>query len=792
MSFAGQQDTFLNVRGPQAVLEAVVECWSSLWTARAIAYRQRNGIAQAEVALAVVIQAMVHSQASGVLFTANPLTGLRTETVIDATLGLGEALVSGLVDPDHYVVSVPQTGQASILSVSLGSKAIATHGLAGGGTSTQASNAARIQALPDEAILELAHLGQQVAGLYGSPQDIEWAWVEDRIYLLQSRPITSLYPIPIRELTAAEPLRVYFSFGAVQGMLNPLTPLGQDMIREVFATASGLFGLKRDLNTQSVIATAGERLWIDITSVARNTMGRRILLMALSKVEPTIRQAILPILDDPRLKPERAGIRLANLAHILRFALPLGCNLVLNLLAPAARRASLVSRWEATLSQYRAETQPDERMGDPYFRLACQVSRMRTFVHCRVSRLLIGFVSGVAAGMASFNLVDQLASQIPAGQTGIHPQARQNLVLEVTRGLPHNPTTEMDLELWRISNLLRSDPVCLDLIENRSPNDLSGAYRTRKLPALLLEILDGFLDRYGGRGLGEIDMGRKRWQEDPTHVIEVIGSYVQIKDSNMTPDAVFERGRQSSQAAIQRLSQGLQGSRLGHMKAGLLRLAAGRARELMGMREHPKFFIVRLLWQFKQDLQEIGQDLVKAGVLADVEDVFYLGFEELIRLSTRENTDWKLLIGERRAAYQREALRKQIPRLLLSDGRAFYEGIRADGDNEHTFSGSPVSPGSLEGLVRVVLDPRQAGLLPGEILVCPGTDPSWTPLFLAAGGLIMEVGGMMTHGAVVAREYGIPAIVGVDQATTRLHTGQRIRMDGAVGRIEILEENSAL
>ena len=227
LSFAGQQDTFLNVVGDNALLEAIVHCWSSLWTARAIAYRARNGISQEGVALAVVVQAMVESESSGVLFTANPLTGKRTETVIDATLGLGEALVSGQVEPDHYAVDAA-TGR--IVSKTLGAKALAIRGQVGGGTTTVAADAAAQQALPDAAILDLARLGKRVEQeLYaGQPQDIEWAWADDRLTLLQSRAITSLYPLP--DGMPTEPLQVLFSLNHVQGMLDPFTPLGLSLI----------------------------------------------------------------------------------------------------------------------------------------------------------------------------------------------------------------------------------------------------------------------------------------------------------------------------------------------------------------------------------------------------------------------------------------------------------------------------------------------------------------------------------------------------------------------------------
>jgi pyruvate,water dikinase len=166
----------------------------------------------------------------------------------------------------------------------------------------------------------------------------------------------------------------------------------------------------------------------------------------------------------------------------------------------------------------------------------------------------------------------------------------------------------------------------------------------------------------------------------------------------------------------------------------------------------------------------------------------FLTFSELRAFAAQDERDWEALIRKRREDYQREKLRRQIPRLLLSDGRAFYEGISAPAGTGDGLAGSPVSPGTVTGQVRVVFDPRQANLLPGEILVCPGTDPSWTPLFLTASGLVMEVGGMMTHGAVVAREYGIPAVVGVDQATSRLQTGQRIYLNGSTGLITILED----
>ena len=212
-----------------------------------------------------------------------------------------------------------------------------------------------------------------------------------------------------------------------------------------------------------------------------------------------------------------------------------------------------------------------------------------------------------------------------------------------------------------------------------------------------------------------------------------------------------------------------------------------RIRELVGVRESPKFAAIRIMSAARAGLLADAGDLVAAGLFNQPDDIFFLRLADLRALAAGEQRDWKALVAERREVYEREKRRRLVPRVLLSDGTAYYEGIgAANSDGSGAIVGSPVSPGVVEGTVHVVFDPRGAQLAPGEILVCPGTDPAWTPLFLAAGGLVMEVGGMMTHGSVVAREYGIPAVVGVDQATTRLQTGQRVRVDGSKGEIVLL------
>ncbi len=770
MSFAGQQDTFLNVVGAEAVLRAVADCWGSLWTARAIGYRMRNQVPQLETALCVVVQRMVESQASGVLFTANPLTGLRSQTVIEAALGLGEALVSGQVEPDQYVVE-PRTGR--ILSKTLGRKEVSIHGQTGGGTHTQHEDRSQEQALPDAAILELAAWGQRTAELYGFPQDVEWAWAEEKLYLLQSRPITSLFPLP--EGMSEEPLRVMFSFAAVQGMYDPITPTGRSFMVLLVQALSTLYGIRVTETSQNVLFSAGERLWANITALASNSVGRKVLPIIFDYVEPTVKQALAQIWEDPRLQPKRAGVSLRARLQIARAAIPVAANVFLNMAAPVQRRAALIQFGERMLKDL--QDRFTRVTGDRWQKLNLRVEVVYGFVLSKIPRMFRRFVSGVASGMAAWRLLDMLSSRAVD---------QPDLILEVTRGMPNNPTTEMDLRLWKIAQRLRSDSEARQAFAQFSPQELAERYQHRELPPSLQNDAAEFLAAYGARGYGEIDLGHTRWAEDPTHVFEMLSSFMQIEDESLGPDVVFARGAERAQQAIEQVAQRVR-QRHGWLRERLVRFLAGRARQWLGMREAPKFLIVRYLWMIRQELLQSGQELAAAGDLERAEDIFFLTLSEMRQWAQQNDPAWRDRAAQRRETFERERKRRQIPRLLLSDGRAFFDGMFAAEQTENVISGSPVSPGIVEGNVRVVLDPRQAGLQPGEILVCPGTDPSWTPLFLSAGGLVMEMGGMMTHGAVVAREYGIPAVVGVDRATHRLHDGQRIRVNGSNGRIELLD-----
>jgi rifampicin phosphotransferase len=763
LSFAGQQDTYLNVIGVEQLLAAVINCWSSLWTARAIGYRSRNHITHEEAALAVVVQEMIQSEASGVLFTGNPLTGLRSESVIDATLGLGEALVSGQVEPDHYVVNVPDN---QIVSKSLGEKKISTRGKSGGGVEVVEENAKAQQALSDEEILRVATVGQQIQREYNFPQDIEWAQADGKLYVLQSRAITSLFPLPEESF---DPLILWFSFGAVQGLVGPMTPIGIDVVRQLFASAGKLFGAQINPNEENVLVPAGERLWIRISDVVRHPLGSRIIGGALNFVEPSAGKILRSLISDPRLGAGAGQIKLSTVRRLVYFAVPVLGRFARNMLQPQKARAEFDAAIESSLASIQIPAGTNR-----FERLLNIVTFMRERVGSVLQYLLPRFFSVFVPGLASLNLLNELTGDDRA------------LALEVTRALPQNVTTEMDLMLWRTATEIRADTESANEFRSSDAPTLARRYLSGTLPSTAQTAIGCFMEKYGMRGTGEIDFGQPRWREDPTPIIQTLQSYLNIAEAS-APDTLFTRGEQAALNAIEKIAAKARGESGGWLKEKMARGAARRVRLLMGARESPKFFAIRTMGVARQALLEVGEEFARAGTIERADDLVFLKLDELDSLAKNESRDWKALIAERRATYERELRRRQVPRVLVSDGRAFYEGLGSETDTGDTITGSPVSPGVAEGNVHIVFNPSGAQLIPGEILVCPGTDPAWTPLFMAAGGLITEVGGMMTHGSVVAREYGIPAVVGVHEATTRLKNGQRIRIDGTTGKIVVLE-----
>jgi pyruvate,water dikinase len=498
------------------------------------------------------------------------------------------------------------------------------------------------------------------------------------------------------------------------------------------------------------------RLWIDLTAVLRNKAAREVPVRVLSIMEARSSGIIARLLDDPRLAP-RGGSRLRSAASILRAVAHTGVPpMVLRaLLRPDATRDRLLREVDAIVtSDVGPLTSPVERL-DAFERLLIGTT----------PRMFPRLVALAGAGLVSYNLAERL----------LRAAATEDELRTVLRGLPFNPTTEMDLELWAIARRTRDDPASRAALADRTPAELSADYRRGALPLPLQRELEPFLERYGHRALAEIDLGLPRWSEDPTHLLGAIANYQRLDVTAIAPDAQFSRGAREAETMTTTLLSRVHGPR-----RILARAFLRRVRALAGVREAPKFHIVRVFARGRAILEPVGAALAGAGRIAAADDIWFLTLPEARRAVAGD--DLRGDVAERRGVYRREERRRHIPRVLLSDGtdaEAAFASPTADG----AIRGTPASPGTARGVAHVMLSPAGARLEPGEVLVAPATDPGWTPLFLTASALVMEMGGMMSHGAVVAREYGIPAVVGVPDATTRIVTGERIVVDGSAGTV---------
>ncbi|GAA1522566.1 phosphoenolpyruvate synthase [Sphaerisporangium rubeum] len=743
-SFAGQQDTYLNVTGPHAVLDAVRRCWASLWTDRAVAYRAANGIDHGAVRLAVVIQDMVQARVAGVMFTANPVTGRRGETVIDAAPGLGEAVVSGAVNPDHYVVSP----RGLITTRRLGDKTVAVRPLPGGGVEHVQGTGTEEPCLGDAQVIALAELGRRVETHYGAPQDTEWAVDEDgRLWLTQARPITTLYPLP-PERVGADGLRVLFCFSLAQGLHRPITPMGVSVFQELATGVRELYGVRPAADP---VVAVGMRVFADVTGVMRSTVGRKVMPRVFDLMEARSAVVVRGLFGDPRLSVSRRSA-LPAIRRVLRlmwrYRIP---PRVVRMLADPERAEAHVA-------------EVGERLGAMLAAPSAMKPVQRLDHVERVLRHLATLVPSLfpspGAGLVSLGL----AARLLRGRT------RPGELQTVLRGLPHNVTTEMDLALWHAATRIRADEASARALGGPGLPDPVA------LPPVLRRELDGFLARYGHRAVAEIDVGVPRWSEDPAHVLGVLANYLRLDDPALAPDAVFERGAREAEATVETLAR-----RAGGLRGRVVRFALGRTRMLGGYRETPKNYLIVALAEVRGHLRAAGADLAGRGLLDQADDVFMLTLPEV--RAALGGADHRLLVRDRRAEYARESRRRHIPRILLSDGTEPEAVASAAPAADGSLTGTPASPGTVTGVARVVLDPVGAHLAPGEILVAPSTDPGWTPLFLTAGGLVMEMGGANSHGSVVAREYGIPAVVGVADATSRITTGQTITVDGTSGAV---------
>ncbi|MDI3387764.1 phosphoenolpyruvate synthase [Streptomyces sp. B-S-A8] len=780
-SFAGQQDTYLNVVGPAAVLRHISRCWASLFTERAVIYRGRGGIDHRTVHMAVVVQRMVLPQASGILFTADPVTGNRKVATVDAGFGLGEALVSGLVDPDVFTVR-----DGEVLTRTVAAKQRAIDALPAGGTQEVAIDAQRQRqpALTDAQALRLVRLGRRIEAYFGRPQDIEWCLADGEFRIVQSRPITTLFPIPDRGPEPADDglgLRVYLSVGHQQMMTDPMKPLGLSLWQ---------------LTAMVPMLTAGGRLFVDSTRHLARPASRAAFLDLVGRGDPLTRDALETILERHDFTPELPAPPTPTAHPDQAPAGPAPGDQTPGDQTPGDQAPTGPPSAEPPVGGPPATVETDPAVVTELIeRSRKSLAALERDIRTRTGPDLFDFLlqafeehkrmlrdplsmQAIMAGMeATWWLNDHLEEWL----------GEKNAADTLTLSAPDNITSEMGLALLDVADVFRPHPELVAFLQTVEQHGDDGTFldELARLPygAEARDAVEAYLDRYGMRCVGEIDITRPRWRERPTTLVPVILDNVR----NFPPGAAerrFEQGRQRARQKEQEVLARLRTLPDGERKADETQGMIDRVRTFIGYREYPKYAIVSRYFVYKQALLAEAGRLVREGVLAEREDAFYLTFQELHAAARAHRVDARLLRDRREAFRAHHALTP--PRVLTSDGEALSGAYRRDDVPDGALAGLPVSAGTVEGRARVVLDMADADLAAGDILVTPFTDPSWSPLFVGIAGLVTEVGGLMTHGAVIAREYGLPAVVGVAQATRLIRDGRRIRVHGTDGYVELL------
>lgn len=744
-SFAGQQDTYLNIIGKEAILKHISKCWASLFTERAVIYRLQNGFDHRKVHLSVVVQKMVFPQAAGILFTADPVTSNRKVLSIDASFGLGEAMVSGLVNSDNYKVC-----NSKLIDKKISTKKLAIYALKDGGTKKQEIEPERQnrQALTDEKILQLERIGRKIEEHFGSPQDIEWCLVDDTFYIVQSRPITTLFPTP--EANDQEN-HVYLSVGHQQMMTDAMKPLGLS------------FWL---LMTPASMRTAGARLFVDVTPMLASSTGRRTIIDVLGKSDPLIKDALTTIVERK--------------------------DFIKSLPDDEKESGAGKSNKAASLPNYQTLNEYDPTIVSDLIRSnQTAVESLKQNIQTKSGPDLFDFILEDIQQLKKTNSDPQSFGVIMTGMNAsswINEKiekwlGEKNVADTLSQSAPNNITSEMGLELLDVADVIRPYPEVINYLQHVKDDNfldelvmLDGGQQTR-------DAIYAFLNKYGMRCVGEIDITKTRWSEKPITLVPIILSNIK----NFEPDAgnrKFEQGRQEALKKEQELLDRLKQLPDGEQKAEETKRMIDLIRNFIGYREYPKYGIVNRYFVYKQALLKEAERLVQANVFHEKEDIYYLTFEELREVVRTNKLDYQI-ISKRKDEYK---LYEKLnpPRVITSDGEIIAGEYKRENLPAEAIVGLAVSSGVIEGRARVILNLEDADIEDGDILVTSFTDPSWTPLFVSIKGLVTEVGGLMTHGAVIAREYGLPAVVGVENATRLIKDGQRIRVNGTDGYVEKL------
>ena len=773
-SFAGQQETYLNVRGAQAVAAAVKDCWASLWTPQAMNYRHEMDIDSSGVAMAVVVQVMVPAEVSGILFTANPGTGERAEMIVNASFGLGESVVGGLVTPDTVVIDRETLGPKETV---LGTKDRMVVAESGQGTRIEAVSAERRQtiSLPGEGVSELAALAVAVEGTFdGVPQDIEWAHCEATGFcLLQSRPITNLPAPPPKDVTWPEiPGAQLLKRQVAENMPDPLSPLFEDLyLRALFDVQKWPEGWEwkgnatRNWLKNFVIVTVNGYAYQPIYRTSAGDWDKHLAKVHSGQAERSWRANLKAAFAMPEFM----------IADMKSAPMPRWIYLFARTLRTFRKNPTII-RWEREqLPAYLAgigewENRRPDALSDLELLAGMKSLTVAEARYWLALRSVIGTAKLTDGGFQRF-----LEENAPDGRF---------ISGSFLSGFA-SKTLEAEFALRAIADQIRSDPALTELATVNPAGRLLAALREHPSARAVCEAVDNYLHDFG-RQVFNLDFAEPALAEAPLPF--AIGLKTLVSDPGYdlaTRQKEVARTRRRTFAAALRFFKG--GKRIEFLRA------YWTARINYPSREEALFHM-GLAWStFRPLALELGRRLVDEGMFSRADDVFYSTSEDLALAIEAKSAGRPMSELARRVDEQRSlrALRFRMDQPAAIPPAAMkgpYSTMVSNPEGEGVLRGFAVSPGTVTGVASVVMTPNDFGeMKPGSILVCPLTTPAWTQLFPQAVGLATDIGSILAHGSIVAREYGIPAVLGIGDVTQRVKSGQRIAVDGNRGTVTILD-----
>lgn len=789
-SFVGQYDTYLYVNRI-SLLQYIRLCWASLWGKRALKYRKKQGLTESENVLGVLIQKMIPAQVSGVLFTANPITGNLNEMVVNSCWGLCEGITSGLISPDYFEIDknsleirkreITEQNTEIILDIEKGE---------GTTRRTIEEKRANMPSLTDEQVKELYEIGKRVEEWYNSPQNIEWVYYRDKFYILQSRSISDLpkldnYAHPWGEITLWTHANLE---EVVPGVLTASTWSMANRALE--------YAFKEHLKKIELPPIEGKLEAFRYTNIFHSRAYFNLSFFQYLAQHVSEQQAEYVVNmflgqkenfqdDNKKWRLRLPGQKLKRLKRL---------ETVVAELSQRIRSASAEhAEKELQVNKIYSEIMKSDLSSKNNSELAVLLEEYRTLF----DQLMSVHITCSALAGAFYYILGKLTLIWFKDQQGV-------IQSKLVSGLETLESSKMGIELWRLTKIVKESQPLMEIFLNTDANQLLNTLNQSEIATPFIAELQKFLSQYGFHGVQEMELMAPSWADEPTFVLEAIKRYLCVNES-ISPQEIFQRQRKEREELVFSIVKKIDSillARFSSMLQQVFRRTLEYAQLGITLRENGKATLVRVTSLLRLIMRELSVRFVSENVINECDDVFFFTIQEVIQLASEKNLNIppERLVRIRRAEYLRDK-QFELPEVVQvkhSDrGREDKEpvyGVNLELDSKKdALEGLACSPGCITGIAKVVLHPSSGGKLnPGEILVAPITDPDWTPLLILAGGVVVDRGSLLSHGSNIAREYGIPVVADVKVGTKLIIDGQEITVDGNTGNVFLHKSRKSL